>query len=186
VPGDRIERPKRLIEEQQPGKGRQRTSHGDTLALSAGELVGTPGKHARFTQANLVQQLTGSFVLFCRGPAQKPGNERDILLDGPMGEQPKFLDDVADAPPQIDWVEPVDRLPVQSHCSGARLEHSIDEAESGGLSRAASPEQNQGFSAFEIEAEAVQDGPPVDPIADFMEREIRQTAPPNLLLPWDN
>ena len=186
VPGDRIEGPKGFVEEQQSGKGCERTGDRHALALSARELAGTPRRHTRFVQANLVQQLASALLLFRGRPAQKTGNESDILLNGPVRKQAELLDDVADAAPQINGVEPVDRLPIQTDTPGARLEHPVDQSEGGCFSGPASPEQNQGFSAFDIETQPVQDGPPVDPIADFMEREIRQTAPQNLLLPWDN
>jgi hypothetical protein len=152
------------------------------LALAPGKLAGEPGSHAGFVQPDLFEQLANPLALFSGGPIEEAGHKRDVLLDSPVREQPEFLDHVADAPPEVDRVEPIDRGSIESQGTGARLEHPVDQTKRGGLAGAATPEQNQGFPAFDIETEAVQNGSPVDPIADFLEREIRQTRAPKPII----
>ena len=49
-----------------------------------------------------VEQLVAPLLDPCRRPAEEPRHDGDVVADGQVREEPDLLDDVADAPPQLD------------------------------------------------------------------------------------
>src|SRR5258708_40195797 len=80
-----VERRKRLIHEQQLGRGQQRPAYGHSLLLAAREKARTAAE-----QMSDTEQLD-------LGSGREPPTIEQVLAHGEMREQASFLKDVADA-----------------------------------------------------------------------------------------
>ena len=172
--GHGIQGAERLVEEQELGICREGAGDGDALALATGELMGMARGHIGAGERDLLQQLSRSRALLFNGPREQARDERDVLFDGPMREQPELLNDVADAAAQLDGIKGSGVASVEQDGSGGWLEQAIDEPQRGGFPGSAAPEENEGFAGVDLEAEAVQNGSPGDRVAHITKREIRQ------------
>jgi len=89
----RVERTKRLVEQQQERVRGQRTRQGDTLLLPSGELGGPAVFQS--TQLHQLNEFAYTLIVLTPLPAAHLQAEDDVLLDREMREQRVVLGDVA-------------------------------------------------------------------------------------------
>ena len=119
----RIERAERLVHQQDRRVGGERARHADALALAAGKLVRIAaqklprrrGRRARAAPAP-ARELRSA------GQSFEARNERDVLLDGVMREQARFLDHVADVAAQRDGVPRARGAAFDQHFAGRSVQ----------------------------------------------------------------
>ncbi len=104
-----IQRPERLVHQEQPRIGRERARDADALPLSARELARatsgrTPPPASRPGTAAAAHARRG-----VPGPVEETGHRLDVVLHAPVREEPALLDHVADAPPERDGILLADR-----------------------------------------------------------------------------
>ncbi len=99
---DGVDRAERLVHEHDRRVGRQRARHADALTLAAGELARIAPAVGRRLEADEVEQLIDPASDAIGGPAQQARDDANVLADGEVREEPDLLDDIADAPPQLD------------------------------------------------------------------------------------
>jgi hypothetical protein len=88
----------RLVHQQHRRVRGERAGHPDPLLLTAGQLVRVASRQRR-VKADEGEQLTGSIPGLLPPPAVEHRDRGDVVLDGPVREQPGLLDHVADAAP---------------------------------------------------------------------------------------
>src|SRR6202035_3704531 len=95
-----VERPERLVHQQNIGIRRERPCHTHPLALSAGKLVRIAMLESLAVQSHGFEHLLYAFSHATGGPPFESGNQRNILRNGVMREKPKILDHISDFSPQ--------------------------------------------------------------------------------------
>ena len=155
-PGDRIEGSKRFIHEYNRRVDGERTSDAYALSLAARQLARPPPGEDVWWKTDKMQQLMSPRSAACGRPLLEPGNNGNVFLNRHMGKEADILNDVTDAPPQLNRV-PVSRVaPFDHDRARGWHEEAIDQLEDGGLANAASTDNGQDFSRFDREREAVQ------------------------------
>src|SRR6516162_7546693 len=157
VAGDRVDRGKRLVHQQQFGVGGERTSDADALLLAARKLVRILVAIGRRVEAKQLEQLADSVADPCFRPFQEPRHGRDVVLDRPMRKQPDRLDGIADAAPQrLDrnqcYVLAAD--PDRSRIGG---DQPVDHSERRRFAAAGGAEQHAELSGTDGQRQAVDD-----------------------------
>src|SRR5205823_1743306 len=89
------------------------------------------------------------------GPANQPGNSRDILSDCAVRKQADLLDDIADAPPQQHAVDTLNVPPIDEDLAARWLDQPIDHAQCRRLSAAAWADQDADLTRFHRHREIV-------------------------------
>ena len=100
---DGVDRAERLVHEHHRRIGGQRPRDADALALAARQLAGIAVAIARRIQADQLQQLVDARSR--SRAASQPSSRGTTAMFSAIGlvrEQADLLDDVADAPPQLD------------------------------------------------------------------------------------
>src|SRR5580704_3194933 len=166
-PRDRIERAEGFIEQQNFGIGREGACHADALALSTGEFAREATCEIGGGEAYRVEQRGHTFRDFVFGPVFQPGDEADVAFDGEVREKAAFLDDIADAASKADAVPFSGGLAVDPDFPRGWKDHAVDQAQGGGLARAAAAEKDQGFARFDGKGQAVEDGSIADAKVDI-------------------
>src|SRR6202035_233886 len=141
--GEGVEGAEGLVEEDDGGVTGERAGEGRPLALAAGEL----GRGALAVEAGIephqLQHLSRPLPPPARLPAEEPGDQRHVLEDRPVREEPAVLGHVADTEPELDRIEVADRAPLDPRLAGSGLHHAVPEPQQGGLARAALADQGQ-------------------------------------------
>jgi hypothetical protein len=148
--GLRIERGRRLVDQQQVGVLLQGAGDADTLALTAGQGVGALVHMVG--QPDTVEQPVGVLDRLRGELAEEAAPESDIaepprehvLHHGEAFHQGVFLEDHADPPPgpaQSAAAQAGDLHVAQEHGAGGRLDQPVDAADQRGLSGAGRPDQ---------------------------------------------
>jgi hypothetical protein len=168
--GDRVEGTKRFVHQYNRRVDGERARDTHSLSLSARQLVRAPTGEDVWWKTDEVQQLMGPRSAARGGPLLEAGDNRHVLLDSHMGKEADILNDVTDAPPQLNRV-PVSRVaPFDHNRARGWHEEAIDQLEDGGLANAASTDNRQDFSRFRRQREVVQYGRAVGvPKADVFE-----------------
>ena len=78
-------------------------------------------------------------------------------MDGQVGKEADILEDVADAPSQIERVPLRDRTATHGDLAAVRLEKTIDQFEDGALASAAAPHERERFALGDVEIDALED-----------------------------
>ena len=160
--GAGVEGGERLVEQQQAGFGRQRSSQGDALRLAtrqrARSVVGMVG------EPDACQPVPGpgSRVLFGDPPGSE--SEGDVLQRAQVGEQQVVLEDDGDrpllGPHERVGGRVVERLAVELDAPVVDRQQSGEAAEQGGLARAVRSEDGDGLPALggevDVEVEAAE------------------------------
>ena len=87
-----------------------------------------------------------------------------------MWQQPELLDHITDPAAQIDGVKCGNVFPVNEDTAAAGRQHAVNEPERGGLARAATAEQYEGFTMFDLQREPVEDDSVPRVVADVAKR----------------
>lgn len=93
VPGNRIERAKGFVHQQQSGPRGESPGDADTLALPARKRIGHPGRHL-LRQIDQAQHLGNAVRRIAQ--AGQPQADGDILTDRQVREKADILKDIAD------------------------------------------------------------------------------------------
>ena len=101
---DRVDGAERLVHEHHRWVDRERPRDTHALPLAARQLARVSVAVACRIEADQGQQLVRTGPPALRVPAQEPGHDRHVVADGLVREQADLLDDVSDAPPQLDGV----------------------------------------------------------------------------------
>ena len=123
---DRVDRPERLVHEQDRRVRGERPGDADALLLAAGELGRVATGVRRRVEPDELQQLPGALAPARRRPAQQPGDRRHVLGDRLVREETDLLDHVADPAAQLGEVAGGDVLAVDEDPAGRRLDEPVD------------------------------------------------------------
>ena len=115
--GDRIDGAEGLVEQHDFGRGGQCAHESDALLLATGELRGIAVAEIAWIEVDELEQLVNASVDAPAVPLEDLGNAGDVLGDGHVREQSRLLDDIADAPAQLDRVDLRHILAVHQHGS---------------------------------------------------------------------
>src|SRR2546427_1742053 len=148
---DGIERPERLIQQQERRSGGERPDDADPLALPARQLVWVASTEHAGIEADQGEELAHARSDALGGPPLEARHQTDVALDREVREQPDLLDDVADAAAQPGGLERVRGPSRDPDLARRGLEQTIDQLEGRGLARAAAPEQHQRFPGSDAE-----------------------------------
>ena len=182
---DRIERGRRLVEEQDLRIHRQRPRDRDPLALPAGKrrrkgvaLVG------HLHELELVERAF--FRLPLRHLLQPAQRERDIVQHRHVAVEREILEDEADAAAHRADVDagPGDILAVQQDRSGSGLDEQVQAPQQRRLAASRRPHDDLGLAFVEVEADAVEhDAVAVgfDQVFDFEKGHSHSCAKPAML-----
>ena len=102
--GDGIKCAEGLIHEKDGRVGSQRTRYADTLTLTAGEFVRLAGSEFSGVEANESEKFVDTRLDAGGIPFFERRDERDVLGDSEMGEEPRFLNYIADAAAQTNRI----------------------------------------------------------------------------------
>src|SRR5690606_1159688 len=158
VPGDRIDRPERLVHDQDRLVGPGRPGDADALALSTGELLRVAVAVLGGVEADQLEELVdpgGDALLL---PAQQLRDHADVLGHGHVGEQADLLDDVADVAPQLVGVGPGHVLAADEDPAGRRLDEPVDHLEHRRLAAAGRPDEHDDLPLGDVERDPVDRG----------------------------
>ena len=153
-PDNRVDGAERLVHQQHRRVGGQRPGHPHPLLLAAGQLVRVAAGQV-LVQADQRHQLPGPGPGLALAPADQQRHRADVVLDGPVREQPRLLDHVADAPAQRRRVLLLDVPAVQQDPPAGRIDQPVDHAQRGGLAAAARADQDHGLAAGYLKVETV-------------------------------
>ena len=116
--GDRIERAEWLVHQQNGWIGSEGAGYANTLALAAGKFVRAAGGEFVRIETDEGEEFFDALRNTSRLPFFQFGNQTDILCDGEVGEQPAFLNDVADAAAQANGIPLGGRTALDEHVAG--------------------------------------------------------------------
>jgi hypothetical protein len=139
--GQGVQGSERLVQEDEGGIGGEGAGEGHALALAPGELAGIAIGVGVRTEADQLQHLARPLPATVAVPAEEAGDELDVALHPPVGDQAAVLRHVADPAAQDDGIEVRRRLPLDPHGSRRGLDHPVEGAEQGGLPRPALADQ---------------------------------------------
>ncbi len=124
---DRVDRAERLVHQQHGRVGGERAGHADALLLPAGELEGIAVGHLE-VEPDPFEQLHRPVARLLPVPAEQQGHRRHVVDDLAVREEPRLLDDVADAPAQCRRVDGLDVDAVEEDVALRGVDHSVDHA----------------------------------------------------------
>src|SRR4051794_13782236 len=134
--GQGVEGAEGLVEQDQRRIGGEGAGEGDPLALASGELGGIAAALSR-GEPDQLQHLARPLLATVAVPAEETGDQLDVALDAPVGDQAAVLRHVADAATEGDGIEVRRGLSLDPHGAGGGLDHPVEGAEKSGLPRAA-------------------------------------------------
>ena len=186
VPGQRVQRPERFVQQQDGRPGRQRPGQGHPLPLAAAEF----GRHAR-PKTIRVQPYQSQEFPHPRGgagrlPAPQPRRHGDVAGNGQVRKKSSFLRDIAYTPAQGGGVSGGDVLAPDPHRSAARFHQPVDQSQGRGLAAAGRSDQGQEFPIRDRQCQALQGGRSAAGIAlghalDFDHRQVPSLFGPAIL-----
>ena len=156
--GDGVDGAERLVHQQDRRVGRQGPGHPDPLLLPAGQLPRVPVAVLLGVEVDEVEQLVdarGDAVLL---PAEQPRHDRDVLGDRVVREQPRALDDVADATTQVVGVLVGDVLVADVDPTAGRLDQPVDHLHRRGLAAARRADEHDDLAGGDLERDVVDRG----------------------------
>ena len=154
--GDGIECAKRLVHKQDGGIAGEGARDADALALASRELAGVAGGEFAGVEADQEEHLADAVADALLGPALEAGDQRDVALDGPVGEQADVLNDVTDGAAEADGIPGGLIAAVNENLAGGGREQEVDELERSGFAGTAAAEEDQGLAPGDGEVEFVE------------------------------
>ena len=121
---NRVQRPERLIHQQDIRAVRQRPGHAHALALPARQLGWVAISHFAL-QTHQRQELECALAGFCLVDALQTWNGRDIVCDASMRKQATLLQDVTDRAAQAYRVRARHVRPAYEHRARGRGNHRV-------------------------------------------------------------
>ena len=157
VDGDRVDAGERLVQQDDLGIGDQAAGDLQPPALAAGERDGA--RLAEPVDVELLEQLVAAPVPRAAVDAQHLHHAQQVLLDGELAEDARFLGQVAHAAVAGAAVHgPVGDVDAVEHdLAGVGLDHAAGHAEAGGLAGPVGAQQPDDLAAVDLEIDAVDD-----------------------------
>jgi hypothetical protein len=175
---DGIERAERFVENQNSRIGRKRACNTDALSLSSRKLAGITRRKFR-AQSYESQQLSHARGDPLPRPVLNPRHERDVAFHGEMRKQTAILNDIADAAPKLNRIPVRSAGSVDTYFARSWQQQTINQLQSGRLSRATAAEQNQSLARFHGEHQILKQRSPVQTERDMIEfdgRRVRERS----------
>ena len=122
-PRQRVERPEGLVHQQERRVARQGARHSHALPLAAGKLARVARKKLLGWQADQFQHLAHPRADFLRRPAFQLRHQANVAFHREVREEPRFLDDIADASAQANGIPFEGRAPFDLDFARARFQH---------------------------------------------------------------
>jgi hypothetical protein len=166
LPQPRVQGAERLVEQEQPGRGREGAGQRDTLPFAAGEGRRQPVRERR--EADEVEQVADPSVDLGPGGVTEPQRVGDVASHRQLGEELAVLEHQREAAAVGRRTAQVVALP--GHRARGGLEAG-DRAQQGGLARARGPEDGEHPALGQVEV-GVGDGG--DPVVGHREPAHRQ------------
>ena len=176
APRDGIERPERLVHQDERRIGGQRARHTDALLLSAGELPGAARGELPRRQSDHREELLGALAPAGLAPSQQRRHGLDVAPHVPVRKEPRVLDHVTDGAPQRHRIFAADVAPVHAHFPGVRFEQPVAQLQRGRLAASGRPEQGHGLAGGDREREILENRLAREALADgsILQRRRRQ------------
>ena len=144
--GDRIERAKRLIHQEDWRIARQGSRDAHTLTLAAGKFAGVPTGEFGKIQTDECEHFANTVADACFWPAFEARHQRNVALDGPVREQTDILNDITDAATQTDGIPLRLIATLDEDRAFGGFEQTVYQLERGGFARAAASQEHERFS----------------------------------------
>ena len=154
--GDRIDGAEGLVEQHDFGRGGQCTHEPHALLLTAGELGGVAVVKIGWVEVDELKQLVHAGVDAPAVPLEDFGHAGDVLGDGHVREQSRLLDDIADAPAQLDRVDLRHILAVHQHGSRVGIVQAVDELDERGFAAAGGTEHADELTGIDRQGDAIE------------------------------
>src|SRR5882672_6175770 len=150
-PRHRIQRPKRLIHQQNRRVRRQRPRYSHPLPLPAGKFPRSPPRKFFRRQSHKPQHLFHPRRNLLPRPIFQSRHQRHIFRHGKMRKQSRFLNHVTNPAPQSNRIPLPRPPPLYQHFALRRPVHSINQFQQRCLPASASSQQHQRFSERHIQ-----------------------------------
>jgi hypothetical protein len=180
-PGDRVDRPERLVHQQHRRVRGQRPGDADALLLPAGERAGVAVAVGGRVQPDQVQQLLGAVGDPALVPAEHPGHQRDVGRHRHVREEPTGLDDVADPAAQPVGVLGGDVLVAQEDLPAGGLDEPVQHLEQRRLPAARRAHEHHRLPGRDLQRHRVDRGPVLPGVAlgDPLQPDGQAAGPPS-------
>ena len=147
----RIKCAERLVHQQNGRIGRQSPGDPHALALSARKLTRPPSAKLLRVEAHEPQQLRYARFDLPTRPALQRRHQPHVFCHREVREQPRLLNHIPDAAPQLDAVPIGGRFLVYENFSLRWNEKPVGEFQEGSLSASTASQQNQGLSGGDLQ-----------------------------------
>ena len=152
---DCVDRAERLVHQECPRAGSDRAGDSDALRLPARQLAGMPIPITRRIEPDELQQLVDAPRDLVAAPSEQRWNDRNVLRDRHVREEADGLNDVADAPPQLDGVYLGNVFLVDAYAARIERHEPIDGSQQRRLAAARGPEQHHELAAAALEGDVL-------------------------------
>ncbi len=154
VAGQGVQRPERLVHQDDPRPGRQRPHHPHPLTLPPGKGVGEAAG-VGLRQGRQVEELADPCGDVGGGPPEQARRDGDVLGHGHMRKEADVLEHIAYAAPQRRRVDRVVAPALHQDLAGVRLDQPVDALERRGLAGAGSAHEGHERPLGHFEAHRV-------------------------------
>ena len=163
-----VQRPQRLVEQQDPRLQYQGPGQSDALLLPSGKLVGTPTLQA--TELDQGQRPCDPRRHLIGRNLLEPQPEGHVAFHGEVGEKRVTLEDGVDRPVFRRQVS--DLLAVDPHRTPVRPFEAPDYAQRCGLATSRRPEEGEELAGRYVEVDAPDYGHVVEPLLEVGEDHV--------------
>jgi len=150
IPGDGVERPKRLVHQENWGIGSQGPSHSNALTLSSGEFAWISRGELAVQPDQLQKLFNPSLHPFPR-PIFNLGNQTDVARHSKVRKEADILNGISDAAAKSDEVPFPGRFALHRDVAAGGDEQAVNKFQRRGFARPAAPEENKGLSNLDVE-----------------------------------
>ncbi len=151
---NRIHRAERFVHEHDRGVRGKGSRDAHTLLLATGELCRIPRREAR-RQAHHLEQLKGPGFGLALVPSDQPRDGGDVRDDSAVGEEPRMLDDIADAAAQLGFVHLRRVLVVDPDPAAGGLDHPVDHPQRRRLATPGRPHEDGDLAGRSLERQLI-------------------------------
>ena len=172
-----------FVHEENRRIGSESARDANALALTARELLRESCRKPLAGQPHQIQQLVHSRGESRLVPPKQSRDDGDVVVDGQVGKEANILEDVANAPSQIERVPLRDHTAAHGNLAAVRLEKTINQFEDCALASTATAHERERFALGDLEIHAPEHVgvAPCEP--DSAEGNLGQCAVARLLPP---
>jgi hypothetical protein len=125
------------------------------MSRTGGQLVGVAPPVLPGIEADQLQQLVDPAPDALPVPPEQPGDGGHVVGHGQVREQADVLDDVADAPAQLDGVGRRDIVALQEDAPARRFDQAVDHLQRGGLPAPRRADQHADLAGPDLQVQGV-------------------------------